>query len=161
MEGEAEQTLEVEAEEAGAPLPSLGAVEPLGGAPGEQEDDLFTLEPIEEGTALDADMDIFAEREPAGARAGAADLSASFEEPASLLAPEADEDAALGPGAGVDAIAREAAEAVGARVAGEVADQVLARIEHVLREVLPEIAERLITREIERIKASITDRRGG
>ena len=91
----------------------------------------------------------------------APDLPARFEEPASLLGPEDVEGAALGQGAGGEAIAREAAEAGGARVAGHVADRVLARIEHVLREVLPEIAERLITREIERIKASITDRRGG
>ncbi|MBI5166208.1 MAG: response regulator [candidate division NC10 bacterium] len=122
-----------------------------------KEEEFLVLEPLEEVPALGLEMEIFPEKGPR--------VEDSRWQPGTLLETpllETPSPPAVAPEAAVSltpdaiaGIAEKVAEGVTSRVVQEVCDRLVERIEKVVWEVVPDLAEMLITKEIERIKATI------
>jgi len=103
-----------------------------------KEEEFLVLEPLEEAPVLGLEMEIFPEKGPR-----VEDSAVAPEAPISLT-PDA-----------IAGIAEKVAEGVSSRIVQEVCERLVERIEKVVWEVVPDLAEMLITKEIERIKTTI------
>lgn len=159
-EKEEEVTLQLEIEEpvtvketpTEAPLQEVT----LGLEEGPKEEELLILEPLEELPPLRPEVEIFPEKAP---RLEEEKVVTPLETPLReelevSPAPPGVSPVSLSP-EDTARIAEDVAEKVASRVAQELSQRMAEKIERVVWEVVPDLAEMLIIKEIERIKAEI------